>query len=953
MDIQDYIEKLRNLAKQANGRDDDDGEWVEGDGDNEWKPRWDYPRNGLRLPKLVFAALCVLALFAMCFTWGINFLTDMLWFDSVGLDSVLWTRVGAKASLFVIGTLLMFVFCVTNWRIALNSADDLKRKGTYHGLAISLLVIIIALILAVFSGIGLAGSWDIVLRFVNAVPFGEKDAIFGHDAGFYIFTLPFLETVRGMLLSAVFTSLAGSVMVYVACRAIRSEGTAFAVAKGARGHLAVLLSLLILLVSAGMWLARYELLYSRSGLIYGVGFTDFYFRLPALAAAVILVAAAALLPLLNLSKPRWKLSGILAAALIAVGFLSLTVLPSVVQKYIVKPNEYEREKRFLDYHINATRRAFDLDKVKAIRVTPNQSVTMADMREDADTVANIRMWDYEPLLRTYKQLQEIRSYYDFADVDIDRYWINGRNRQVMLSARELDMRQLQNPGWVNSHLEFTHGYGIVMNPVNEIEESGLPVFFMKDLPPKSNVPIKLDVPQIYYGEKPSDYALVKTNVSEFDYPAGDSNERCVYNGTGGVSISSLLRRVLFGLKFHESEIFFTDAINSDSVILYNRNIREAIYKAAPFLILDSDAYLAIIGGRAVWIQDAYTATDAYPYSAPLSAQSAIQADIAAYAGANYIRNSVKITIDAYNGDMAFYIADPNDPIIATWLRVFPKLFKPFSDASDELRAHFRYPEELFEVQSEVYKIYHMTDTNTFYNREDVWITTPQGQQRRIRPNYVTMQLANGEPPEFAMIAPFMPTGRNNLIGWMAARCDPANYGELIVYQLPKQELIFGPPQIEALIDQNTTISSQISLWSQRGSDVIRGDLLVIPVGKSLLYVEPLYLKAERGDLPELKRIILSTGGRVVWGETFDQAVTALFSEKDTVETPNVPAKAPDKTTQEPAQRSAAIDGASPQELAGEAKAAYDRAQNAIREGNWSKYGAEIKTLGDILERMSE
>jgi uncharacterized membrane protein (UPF0182 family) len=605
----------------------------------------------------------------------------------------------------------------------------------------------------------------------------------------------------------------------------------------------------------------------------------------------------------------------------------------------------------LEFHIGATRRAFGLDSVKTFQMTPNAEATMADMEEDSETASNIRLWDYGPLLRTYKQLQEIRTYYDFSDIDIDRYKLDGKNRQVMLSVRELDSSQLQNRTWVNTHLEFTHGYGVVMNPVNEMEEGGLPVFFMKDLPPKSAIPVTIDRPQVYYGEQTSTYALVRTLVNEFDYPMGDSNARSSYEGEGGVEIFPLARRLLYAIKFRDSEIFFTNSLKSDSRILYYRNIREAITKIAPFLILEEDMYPVISGGKILWLQDAYTASSRYPYSRPLSRASATQSELEAYSGVNYIRNSVKIIVDAYDGSMKFYVSDPTDPIIQTWAEVFPDLFEPADGVPPEIREHFRYPEEFFEAQSEIYRIYHMTDTNTYYNREDVWVTTPQGQERRIRPNYVTMQLLDERHTEFTLIAPFMPQGRNNLIGWMAGRSDGSHYGELVVYQFPKQEMIFGPSQVDALIDQNPEISPQLSLWSQRGSDVIRGDLLVIPIGNSLLYVQPLYLKAEHGELPELKRVILSTGGRVAWGETFDGAIAALFGTGSPKK--EASGTATSAQTNPTSADAAAGSGANLSELAREARIHFEDATNASRGGDWAGYGAELKKLEETLRRIEK
>ena len=403
----------------------------------------------------------------------------------------------------------------------------------------------------------------------------------------------------------------------------------------------------------------------------------------------------------------------------------------------------------------------------------------------------------------------------------------------------------------------------------------MPVLFVKDLPPRSSVSLDILRPQVYYGEKTNTYALVRTEVKEFDYPMGEANVRSTYEGTGGVSVGSLWRRLLFALRFRDTEILFTGSLRPDSRILFRRGLGRALRELAPFLAYDDDPYPVIHRGRILWVQDAYTATDRIPYSKPLATEDPTLQDLN---GVNYLRNSVKITLDAYDGTVRFYLMDPSDPLAATWARVFPGLFLPASEMPEDLRAHLRYPEELFEVQSEMYRVYHMTDTNTYYNKEDVWEVSPAGRERRLVPNYVTMKLLGQKRPEFALIVPFMPVGRSNLIGWMAGRCDPEHYGELVVYQFPKQKLIFGPPQIEALIDQNPEISAQMSLWSQRGSDVIRGDLLVVPIGKSLLYVQPLYLKAERGELPELKRVILSTGGRVVWAETFREALSLLVGE---------------------------------------------------------------------------
>lgn len=947
-------ELIRKLARGGNGT-----EWTQGEGEN-WnegdrRPR---KRGRIRLPRFTLLITAAVFLLLLGLSRIVDFYTDLLWYESQGLSSVFWRRIAPQVVIFAVCSVVTAVVYLFNWRLALKIGTNEFRAATGDDGAVlvpSLYVTVCALFLSLLAGFGMLPEWPVVMQFLHRVPFGDSEPIFGRDIGFYVFSLPFLKMLQSWFSSMTLFSLVGSVILYLLCRSLRSEEGNIVLVRRARLHVTSLCAVLSVWIGAGLWLSRYELLYSPSGIVFGMGYTDYNVRLTAVTIfSIAALAAALLLIVTTLVRGVWKASVILIGLLVGAGFFAQTLLPSLVQNYVVKPNEYELERRFLENHIRATRRAFAIDNVKIFQMTPRPEVTPEEMDADSETVQNIRLWDYGPLLRTYKQLQEIRTYYDFGDIDIGKYEIDGRKRQVMLSVRELDQSQLQSKTWVNAHLEFTHGFGVVMNPVNEMEEGGLPVFYMKDLPPKSTVPIRIDRPQIYYGEKPSIYALVKTEVKEFDYPMGDANVRGVYEGKGGVAIGSLFRRLLFALKFRDSEILFTGSLKPESRILYNRNIREAIGRVAPFLILEEDAYPVVCDGRILWLQDAYTASGRYPYSRPLSPAAATQAGLHSYVGVNYIRNSVKITVDAYDGNMTFYIADSKDPIVKNWAAIFPGLFVPQEKTPPYLREHFRYPEEFFEVQSEMYRVYHMTDTNTYYNREDVWMTTPQGQERRIRPNYVTMELMDEKRPEFTLIAPFMPFGRNNLIGWMAGRCDGDHYGELVVYRFPKQELVFGPPQIEALIDQNTTISSQLSLWSQRGSDVIRGDLLVIPIGKSLLYVQPLYMKADRSDLPELKRIILSTGGRVAWGETFDRALAELMGSRTGAKAPR-PSESgeksgsagPPETPRQPTEASSA----SLRELAKEARRHYDAAESAARGGKWADYGSELKKLEEVLSRI--
>ena len=946
MNLNDIFDRIKGEGAQ---------QWTEGDGANgeSWGGKSDRPRTVPRkVNKFWFIAAGAIVIFGILLPWIATFLTDLYWFEAQGFSSIFWKRFFASWELFGAAFIPAFIICILNWRIALRRGLSFVDEDAAESLNVKKLKRIIyaaAVFVAAFNALNASGMWPEFLKFMNPVPFGEKDPLFGIDISFYIFSLPFVKFLQGWLIGVLFVSLIGSAAVYFATRSIYLLSTRPYVAPAARMHLTILVSLILCLWGAGYRLDRYDLLFSPTGVVFGAGYVDVHVILPALTVLAFAMFAAAALLLINYFKPMWKFSVIFVAALFVIGWLARTFVPGIVQQYRVKPNEYEMEKPYLAYHLDYTRRAFGLNRVTNVAFSPEAEVTSAELAADDETVQNIRLWDYAPLLRTYRQLQAIRTYYNFKDVFIDRYPLDGRNRQVMLAIRELDFSKLQNPTWVNTHLEFTHGYGVVMNPVNEIASGGLPFFFMKDIPVRSTVDIPLKRPEIYFGMAPYSYVLVKTDVKEFDYPMGDSNVRSVYGGDGGVAIGSLWRRILFALRFRDSEILFTGALNSESRVLYNRNVRQAFAEIAPFMIYDADTYPVLLDGRIVWVQDAFTWSDSYPYSNPFYSKDET---LGIFAGVNYIRNSVKAVADAYTGRMKFYVVDDKDPILQSWIKIFPDLFTRSEEISEELRSHFRYPEDFFEVQTAVYTIYHMTDTNTYYNREDVWEVTPVGRERRIQPNYVTMKLWGGKDPEFAIIVPYMPLGRDNLIGWMAGRCDPKNYGELLVYSFPKQKLIYGPGQVEALIDQNPEISAQMSLWSQRGSDVIRGDLLVVPIGKSLLYVQPLYLKAEKGELPELKRVIVSTGGKVAWAEDFGGALERLMGEK---------VKVSDGTKEESvAQASKAEDrapsaqplGGDLKSLAAEAQRLFDDAQSAQRNGNWAEYGEKIKRLGEVLSRMS-
>jgi uncharacterized membrane protein (UPF0182 family) len=555
------------------------------------------------------------------------------------------------------------------------------------------------------------------------------------------------------------------------------------------------------------------------------------------------------------------------AAWVVTAFLLAGAYPAVVQRLIVQPQELERERPYIERTIRMTRQAFALDRIEETPITGKEMVTAAEIRGNPGTIGNIRLWDPEPLLTTYNQIQSIRLYYDFVNVDVDRYTIDGRYRQVMLAARELAPERLppQAQTWVNRRLQFTHGYGVAMSAVNEVTPEGLPTLFVQDVPPRGK--IQIDRPELYYSERSADYVIVRTRFPEFSYPRGDDNVFTTYEGTTGVNIGSRARRLLFALRFGDLNIMLSDAITPESTILFHRNIRDRVSRVAPFLRLDSDPYIVVADGRLFWILDAYTVSNRFPYSQP-------HRD-----GFNYIRNSVKAVVDAYNGTVGLYVAEPDDPIIQTYAKIFPGLLRPMGDMPPFLRPHLRYPQDLFAAQAEMYRIFHMQDPRVFYNREDVWVLPEEiyiDQPRQMKPYYIIMRLPDALREEFVLILPFTPPGKQNMITWLSARSDGEHYGQIKAFRYPKDKLVFGPMQIEARLNQDPDISKQFTLWSQGGNRVIRGNLIVIPVGESNLYVEPIYLQAEQGRLPEMKQVVLASGNRVVMEATVDAAMRALL-----------------------------------------------------------------------------
>jgi uncharacterized protein len=907
------------------------------------------------------------------------FWTDWLWYIETGYLSIFQKTIRSQALTLVASFAIAFAFLYGNLRLARASfrQPQLVLGATIDGRPVIVesrridrIALYGSLVIATLTALSTTGAWLDFLKFAHAVPFGEVDPIFGRDISFYVFRFPVLDDLQARLFMLTLLALAGSFAVYLISGNVLLESRwGFALwprvdfRPRVRLHLALLVSLLLLLLAFGTWLDGPRMLVTDSDVLFGAGYADIHARLPILRVKlVILLAAAAMAALHAVMARRWLLPlglGAYAVALLAGGLYA-----GLVQRFIVTPDEQIKEQPFLIHNIASTRRAFGVDQVQERELSGDAELTRDAINAHRDTIDNVRLWDHQPLLQTFGQVQEIRTYYDFNSVDNDRYVINGRYRQVMLSARELNTDSLPNPTWVNERLTFTHGYGLTLGPVNEATREGLPVLFIKDLPPVSSVDLHVDEPSLYYGELSSDYVLVRSKEPEFHYPRGEDNVMSVYNGTGGVPVGGFLRRLAFAARFKATNLLVTAQITPESRVLFHRRIDERVRTIAPFLTYDKDPYLVIHDGRLFWMHDAYTTTRNYPYSTPARPRRRDS-----ISDVNYIRNSVKTVIDAYNGTTTFYLADPADPLAATLARVFPALLKPMAEMPEGLRAHVRYPEDIFDLQAHVYATYHMTNPGVFYNKEDQWevpaldsAPVPDARGRSaapMEPYYTVMRLPGEERAEFIQMLPFTPRLKDNLSAWMVARSDGEHYGQLMVFQFPKQNLVYGPRQVVARIAQDEIISPQITLWNQQGSTVIQGTLLVIPIEESLLYVQPLYLRAAGGRIPELKRVIVAykdqRRDRIVMAETLNDALAQVFSTapssraqrpdvEEEVETADV---APGTEAAAPGVRP----GATLAQLAAQASAHMARAEQAQRAGNWALYGQEMERLKKVIEAM--
>ncbi len=875
--------------------------------------------------------------------------TDYLWFQEVKLTSVFTTILWAKLALGLAAGLAFAILVYVNVYLAARStaSDVLVELDDPFGLPSRLVIEPLfrkfllpgTLVLGFLAGSAASGQWETFLKFLNAQPFNVQDPLFGRDVGFYVFRLPVLQTLYAWGMTALGLTFLLVVATTILHRGIQITPRGPRVAAHARAHLLTLGALILLVKAGGNYLDTFDLLLSPRGVVFGASYSDINAQLPALRLLTILSLGCAAICIWQIGRRGIRPVFIALAALLAANVVGLGIYPTLLQRFRVVPNEIAAERPYIEQNIKFTRMAYALDRIQEQEFPAEEALTAADLRKNDPTIKNIRLWDHRPLLVTYAQLQEIRTYYRFVDVDNDRYTVDGQLRQVMLSARELSYRNLPSRIWINERLTYTHGFGAVMGPVNRITPEGLPDFWIKDIPPISTAPIKVTRPEIYYGEIGNDYVFVKTRGQELDYPAGDKNVYSSYNGEGGVPIRSYLRKLLFALRFGDVKIVLSNDIIGESRVMYYREISQRVKTAAPFIQFERDPYM-VIGqdGRLFWIIDGYTTSDQFPYSEPSRGMG------------NYIRNSVKAVVDAYNGTLAFYLSEPDDPVIKAYAKAFPGLFQPLSAMRADLRPHIRYPQGLFGIQARMFATYHMRDPQVFYNKEDLWSIprkSVDGQEQEMESYYTIMRLPGEKTEEFILLTPFNPSKKDNMIAWMAARSDGPDYGKLIAYIFPKQKLIYGPRQIEARIDQDAFISQQLSLWSQRGSQVIRGSLLAIPIEQSLLYVEPLYLAAEKGSLPELKRVIVAFGNQIAMEENLETSLAQIFGGQGKLQAAVARAEVLPTPGAAPG----------PQEnirsLVDQAWQQYTRAQDFLRQGDFAGYGNQVKQLEGTLKALRD
>jgi uncharacterized membrane protein (UPF0182 family) len=888
----------------------------------------------------VWAALILLPVFFIPAL--LRLAVDQLWFQSLGYERVFNTRLLVRLLLFAGVGGFAFACIYLNLRAAMRGwaprprlTDPASVGPVALAWAMRRAALPASIAIGLLAGLAAMSGWTGVVQFIHQQPFGAVDPVYGRDIGYYVFTVPLIAGVLRVLGVLATISIIAALVIYVVRRDITVDGRHLVVQAVARWHVAVLVAAMFLLAALRIQFLRLPgLLHSTTGPLTGASYADLHGTLIGLRVAAFVALAAAVFVLASARGERLaRAAGLSLAVYLGVLWLGTGIYPSIINRFVVSPNELAKETPQLAHHIAATRRAWALDSVVTRDLTGEARLTEADIRANAATIDNIRLWDRDPLLQTFGQLQEIRTYYDFLSIDDDRYMIDGRYRQVLLSPRELNTASLPTRTFINERLTFTHGMGLALGPVNEVTSEGLPVLYIKDLPPASSVSIKVTRPEIYFGEIADSWVFVNTKQREFDFPHGDENVYTSYEGKGGVAVGSAAQRLLFAMYFRSLKVLLSSDITTESRAMYFRNIRVRAQRALPFLHFDPDPYLVVDdSGRLFWIMDGYTMSSRYPYARPIGDD------------VNYMRNSVKVTIDAYDGTVAAYLADAEDPLALTLAKAFPGILRALDEMPADLRSHLRYPEVLFRAQSDMYATYHMNEPAMFYHQEDQWqkpTATSEAGRRDPFVRHIVMRLPGEKEAEFIFMVPFTPRGKDNLASWMVARNDGEHYGQLIVYRLPKQSLVYGPTQVVNRINQDTEVARQITLWDQRGSEVIRGHLLVIPIEESLIYVQPVYLRAEGGRIPELKRVVVAYQNQVVMEETLEECLARMFGgtagrSVAAAVTPAAPAPAGDAGVADLSRRASEL---------------YQRAIAAQRAGEWARYGEELERLGEVLKQL--
>ena len=931
------------------------------------------PKKGLSFVVMVIVVILVLLIGCA------GFLTNWMWFDSLGYEKVFWTKFLSQLEIgvpvFLAAILLVRIYLKSlkkHYFIEVESheiPDEKRLNKISWGMSV-----VFGLLVGLTAG---ASTWMDFRQFANATSFGLKDPLFHLDISFYVFKLAFLTKANNIVLGIVVGVVIITLLYYGILITVRTpdmfewepeepedpetsgenaipftrkyrkkpsekrtldlnNSNMIQLLHIASGKLTLLGIVFYLMVAMDFLMRQFDLLHVHTGAVYGAGFTDVNVKLWVYRLIMVLsiVGAVTLCHHMHRKEPK-KLVRI-PIAIVAVGLLG-GVVSFAVQNLLVSPDEINKESKYLERNISYTRHAYGLDNIKVEEFPAEQNLNRQAIRDNSQTITNIRINDYEPVQDFYNQTQSIRQYYDFNDVDIDRYNIDGEQTQTYLAAREINESKISST-WINRHLKYTHGYGAAVSRVDAVTASGQPDIIVKNIPPESEAKdTDITRPEIYFGELTNDYVIVNTNEQEFDYPNGNENSYSTYKGKAGIKLN-LLNRILFSVREGSMKLLVSSNVNSDSRIIINRNIKDRVEKLMPYLSYEKDPYMTVVNGKLYWIVDAYTTSSYYPYSEPYSGE---------VGSTNYIRNSVKVVVDAYNGDTTFYVVDQDDPVARTYQKIYPTLFKDVKEMPEGIRKHIRYPNSLLKIQAGVYTKYHMDQVKVFYQDEDLWDIAHQiygTEEKEMDPSYFIFELPDEKKAEFINMIPFTPKSKQNMTAIMMARNDGNRYGQLLVYKFPKNKTVYGPMQIEAQIDQNTEISKEFSLWNSSGSKYRRGDLFVIPINNSIMYVEPVYLEASNQAIPEMKRVIVAYGDKIAYESTLEDALADLFGEDENGGQSQSAAASSGKNNSGKSNT---------KELIQKANEAYENAVNAQKSGNWKKYGDYLDELEKYLNQLED